>query len=1265
MSKVDHEINSYNSLILNQTNKNNLKFSKTYSSTKLLNPADIVSLKNNTKLLSDKIDNNNAKLNCFNTDNTLNKNMKNINRQPSEEKESSTKNVKKLPKIIKYTIQTNSAIESKCDNLSINKVKGMISMSNPTDKKRKENINNNSNNFYSRKNIIFKEEFKEKISSQIDRTNSLKLSETNNLDCIKKMITPSDQIKNKKAKIKKEINFGKMKDYIKLSDFLGDEPLTEMTFNPIIDDNLTKPQNEKQYEFNLYLNSHKMLTNLIYLKVPLNKDGTIPIENIINVKKIKSENKSEDEEELVPEKEKEKSDPAPPANADENLNLIIPKKRFISISEYPGNYNKPEKEILNEKHLKFSQNMENIISNVFDSSEKIYSNDSEFRGINSNINNKNFYDTNKKRTNSSEIFSEKTKDNFFNEYTNIDRSSKKIKNISCNNDIINNNNNNFDDIKSVESNSIINTESEKEKKIQMTTIYGEILPYYKLKNEEDKTLLFESRFESGNLLCAFRTEEENKYQLVLQNDTNTTGYIQWFFFRVSNTQKGRKVNFNIINMLRSTCLYKKGLKIMTYSKLQAKNENIGWHRDCTNIMYYTNNLFTYNDNSKKKRSLSSLSFDYEFKYDNDKVYFANCIPYFYSKLIDEIDTYEKKLKNNKFFFFKSIPLTQTLGGNDLILLNINTNNDNNPKNKDKEKIALPQLNKSFNHSFVNLLNSSNSEKSKNKESLKSKNKKSVIMIGRQHPGETVGSHVIKGCIDFLLGDSDEAKKLREIYDFQIIPMMNPDGVIVGNSRTGFAGCDLNRRWTKPNEIIHPEIYSVKNLILNTSNNQNISFIIDFHGHFGAYNSLFYCNHKENKKKCSLFPFLCSKLSNIISFRQSTFTMPKYKASTERLSLFRELDDCDNDNIIALETSFFGMYKINSEEKNYYFNTKLLNEIGRDVCLGILSYYIKCENLTINISVNNDWNNLKKLDVDINDFEPELIKEVNEDDEEDKEELSESEPSIDNFDKKEILKLMPIIAQKKKKKKNKNVNNGNSHNNKIKKVEKYLSKKKYGSNNEKNSSDKNKNIDLDIELYNPLKELMAKKIEDENKKKLKTNKNTPLKYVANLHIIKKPKPLRQIQTSNQSQQQSQQAPPQKLTEEHKMKDESTQTDEIFFRMHWTYFVGKYKILNCRRNNNNLPNISNAPFNMVKLNRNLFGRFFNQRNNFFLINERFKKSDWTKFGINQIDQNKKQNGSINIISNFKNFSLKEKNTKPIYLNKINKNQISLNRNPSNQK
>ena len=1256
MLQVDHEINSYNSLIMNQSHKMSQKFSKTYSSSKLLNANELSTSKNKNQLLSDKKDNHNANLNCFNTDNTLNKNMKNINQNPSEEKETSSKNSKKLPKILKYTIQTNSLIDSQCGDI-FNVNGGIVSASNPTDKA----IKNSMNNHYQRRNLLFQEEFKEKNSNnQVNRKNSLHLSDATNLDCIKKLLIPNELNKNKKTKIKKEINFGKMKEYIKLPEFVGEEPLTEIIFNPIIDDCLTKPQNEKQYEINLYLNSHKMLNNLIYLKTPLNKDGTIPIQNIINVKKLKTENnKSEDEEEIVPEIQKEKNEPAPPANADENANikLIVPKKRFISISEYPGNYIKAEKVMINERQLKYSHNIESKVSNGNDTTEIMFQNESENRGIN-----KQMFEMYKKRANSSEIYDDKINGNDFNEYASIlERKPNKVgNNSSCNNW-----DNNFDDIKSDESISNEEILIEKDKEIQLNTIYGEILPYYKLKDENDKTLIFESRFESGNLLCAFRTDEENKYQLFLQNDTNTTGYIQWFFFRVSNTRKGNKVNFNIINMLRSSCLYKKGLKIMTYSKLQAQNENIGWHRDCENIMYYTNNLFTYNDNSKKKRSLSSLSFDYEFKYDNDKVYFANCLPYFYSKLIDEIELYEKKLKN-KFFFFKIIPLTQTLGGNDLILLNINSQKNKNIIAKSND-ISLPQLNKSFNHSFMNLLNSSNSFKVKNNENKKTNNKKTVFMIGRQHPGETVGSHVIKGCIDFLLGDSDEAKKLREIYDFQIVPMMNPDGVIVGNSRTGFAGCDLNRRWSKPNEIIHPEIFYIKSLILNTAVNQNISFVIDFHGHFGTYNSLFYCNHKENKKKCSLFPFLCSKLSNIISFQQTTFSMPKYKASTERLSLFRELEDIDNDNIVALETSFFGTHKNNPEEKNYYFNTKLLYEIGRDVCLGMLSYYIKCENISIEKNLNEGWDEIKKFDIDIQDFENEIDKEIinDNDDGDDKEELSESEPSIDNFDKKEILKLMPVVAQKKKKKKGKNISNGAHNNYKIKKIEKYLTKRKYGGNSEKNNLDKNK-IDLDIELYNPLKELISKKADDNNKKKPKPNKNTPIKYISNFQLIKKPmnKSIRQIHTSNQNQQQPIQ--PHKQTEEPKTKDEYTQTDEVFFRMHWTYFVGKYKILNCKRRYNNLPNISNAPFNMTKLNQNLFGRFFNKRNNFILINERYKKSDWTKLGnSNQLDQNRKQNGNFNIMSSLKNYSLKDKNIKPIYLNKINRNPFSTNKHSTNQK
>jgi hypothetical protein len=50
-------------------------------------------------------------------------------------------------------------------------------------------------------------------------------------------------------------------------------------------------------------------------------------------------------------------------------------------------------------------------------------------------------------------------------------------------------------------------------------------PYYQLKDEEDKTLIFESRFESGNLSMATKVSD-NEYNLLLQNDINTKGYTQ-------------------------------------------------------------------------------------------------------------------------------------------------------------------------------------------------------------------------------------------------------------------------------------------------------------------------------------------------------------------------------------------------------------------------------------------------------------------------------------------------------------------------------------------------------------------------------------------------------------------------------------------------------------------------------------------------------------------------------------------------------------------
>ena len=47
--------------------------------------------------------------------------------------------------------------------------------------------------------------------------------------------------------------------------------------------------------------------------------------------------------------------------------------------------------------------------------------------------------------------------------------------------------------------------------------------YYKLQGSEDKTLIFESKFESGNLLAAVK-QSDTEYDLILQNDINTNGH---------------------------------------------------------------------------------------------------------------------------------------------------------------------------------------------------------------------------------------------------------------------------------------------------------------------------------------------------------------------------------------------------------------------------------------------------------------------------------------------------------------------------------------------------------------------------------------------------------------------------------------------------------------------------------------------------------------------------------------------------------------------
>lgn len=46
---------------------------------------------------------------------------------------------------------------------------------------------------------------------------------------------------------------------------------------------------------------------------------------------------------------------------------------------------------------------------------------------------------------------------------------------------------------------------------------------------------------------------------------------------------------------------------------------------------------------------------------------------------------------------------------------------------------------------------------------------------------------LKGFLQFITSTNDEAVQMRQKFIFKIIPMLNPDGVILGNYRTSFSG----------------------------------------------------------------------------------------------------------------------------------------------------------------------------------------------------------------------------------------------------------------------------------------------------------------------------------------------------------------------------------------------------------------------------------------------------------------------------------------------
>ncbi|XP_047680081.1 cytosolic carboxypeptidase 2 isoform X2 [Prionailurus viverrinus] len=408
-----------------------------------------------------------------------------------------------------------------------------------------------------------------------------------------------------------------------------------------------------------------------------------------------------------------------------------------------------------------------------------------------------------------------------------------------------------------------------------------------LQGPEDKTLLFESRFESGNLQKAVRVDTY-EYELTLRTDLYTNKHTQWFYFRVQNTRKDATYRFTIVNLLKPKSLYTIGMKPLMYSQLDAKTHNIGWRREGNEIRYYKNNR------DDGQQAFYCLTWTIQFPHDQDTCFFAHFYPYTYT----DLQCYLLSVANNpvQSQFCKLRTLCRSLAGNTVYLLTIT-----NPSQTPQEAAA----------------------------------KKAVVLSARVHPGESNGSWIMKGFLDFILSNSPDAQLLRDIFVFKVVPMLNPDGVIVGNYRCSLAGRDLNRHYKTILKESFPCIWYTRNMIKRLLEEREVLLYCDFHGHSRKNNIFLYgCNNNDRKYWLHerVFPLMLSKNApDKFSFHSCNFKVQKCKEGTGRVVMWR----MGILNSYTMESTFGGSTLGN--KRDTHFTTEDLKSLGYHVCDTLLDF----------------------------------------------------------------------------------------------------------------------------------------------------------------------------------------------------------------------------------------------------------------------------------------------------------------------------------------
>lgn len=390
----------------------------------------------------------------------------------------------------------------------------------------------------------------------------------------------------------------------------------------------------------------------------------------------------------------------------------------------------------------------------------------------------------------------------------------------------------------------------------------------------DGPLRFSSHFECGNLLSAKLVVNSSKgtglgssggsgpgateleYELLVDSDTQSAqGHTQWFYFSFRNGQFCGTVHFRLVNLRKKKSLYQQGMQPFVFSRKKQR----GWEPfGCQGVSYGG----TKKEKSEGRGDVNTLQWSYRIDRKEDEIFFAAYPPYTYSMMYSFLSSLEQNAFARR--HFQRRELCRSIG-----------------------QLPVPLL-------VIEEGVSDESEAEGQMEAKEVKEKLAIVIIARQHPGEVVGSWAVQGLLRFLLGATPAAKRLREEFVFHVIPLVNVDGVVHGNSRCTLAGVDPNRVWHDPNPILHPVVFALKNHMRSLSQGMStaypakgIEMFLDLHGHSAKFGCFFYGSNPSAHISNAVFPKLCSLISTDIDFEQCHWRCPKSHRKTARYVVYKQ------------------------------------------------------------------------------------------------------------------------------------------------------------------------------------------------------------------------------------------------------------------------------------------------------------------------------------------------------------------------------------------